>query len=414
MREAGKHDAQRLLSLLAAALAAVGGVQVAFFPVWLGARGLDGADIALILAACPAIRIVSNLLGARIADRHGDYGRLILIYAALSVGIFVLLGFCRGFYALLFWVATLAFAQAPIGPLTDGLALGEAHRRRAAGQAPLNFAAIRGWGAGAVLIFMLASGPVAQALPADALIWIMTAIAFFSTGAGFFFLRGLAASRGCGETAKAPAAPLRRPWLIAATIACAALVHGSHGFLTVFASLHWAARGFDATFIALAWATATLAETIFYLAAGRWFGGESRAVFFLMLGAAGAVLRWAIFANDPSAAGVLLAQCLSPLSGAAVSLGAAWIVAELGGPAYTARVHGWLGAAFGVTLSFGLYVSGPLEAAFGQLGYLAMSAIAAAGLALSFAVDWATRDGVIPGTHALRPGAVPMAPDRRR
>lgn len=403
MRATLQDDAQRRLSLLTAALYALGGVQVAFFPLWLSARGLTGAQIAMILAACPAIRIVSNLIGAKIGDARGDYGRLIVLYGAAAASIFFGLGFARGFYPLLFGVTALSFAQAPIGPLNDGLVLGEVHRRRALGLAALNFSAVRGWGSASVLFFMLGGGALAGAADPDALIWVMTAIAVFSAAASFFLVRGFEAGRAAENHAQAPPdAPLRRPLLIAAIIACAALVHGSHGFLTVFASLHWAARGFDATFISLAWATATCAEMLYYHVAGRWFGGEKRAVFFLMIGAAGAILRWTIFANDPPAAGIFVAQCLNPLSNASISLGAAYLIAELGGKAYTARVHGWLAAAYGVTLSASLYASGPLEAAFGQRGYLVMAGVAAAGLALAFVVAAATRRGVIPKDAAQK------------
>ncbi|PPD44968.1 MAG: MFS transporter [Methylocystis sp.] len=407
-----KDDAQRRLSSLTAALYAIGGVQVAFFPLWLGARGLSGAEIATILAACPAIRILSNLIGARIGDARGDYGRLIILYATASAAIFVALGFAQGFWVLLAGVTALSFAQAPISVLNDGLVLGEAHRRRELGLPALNFSAVRGWGSASVLVFMLASGPLAQRLPADALIWIMTGVAFLSTAAGAFFVHGFAAARPAAhETPEAPQAThaaLQRPLLFAAIIACAAMVQGSHGFLTVFASLHWAARGFDPTFISIAWATAMAAEVAFFMAAGEWFGGEKRAVFFLMIGAAGAILRWTIFANDPEPWGVLCAQALNPLSASAVALGAAYLIAELGGKAYTARVHGWLAAANGATLSAALYASGPLEAAFGQRGYLAMAAMAGAGLALSFAVAGATRGSVITekkgrATAAARP-----------
>lgn len=396
MKADGEDDAQRRLSLLTAALYAIGGVQVAFFPLWLGARGLTGAEIATVLAACPAIRILSNLLGARLGDLRGDYARLILLYAAASAGIFVALGFARGFYVLLAGAIALSFAQAPISVLNDGLVLGEARRRREKGLTPLNFSAVRGWGSASVLVFMLGSGPIARATPADALIWIMTAIAFFSTIAGFFLVRGFEAGRAVEkEPPAAPGAPLQRPLLVATIIACAAMVQGSHGFLTVFASLHWAARGFDATFISFAWAAAMAAEVAFFLAAGRWFGGETRAAPFLMVGAAGAILRWAIYAGDPPAWGVVAAQLLTPLSASAIALGAAYLIAELGGKAYTARVHGWLAAANGATLSAALYVSGPLEAAFGQRGYAAMAAMAGVGLALSFVVAAATREGVI-------------------
>jgi PPP family 3-phenylpropionic acid transporter len=401
-------NAQRRLSLLAAALSAIGGVQVAFFPIWMGARGLDGADIALILSASPAIRIVANLVSAHLGDATGAYGRLIALHAAATAATLAIIGLSHGFYPLLFWLTALAFVQGPIGPLNDGLVLGELHRRRALGLPPLDFAAIRGWGSASVLIFMLGAGRIAGALPADALIWIMTAIGGLSAVASFYLVRGFSPGRRAASETPVPDSPLRRPGLIALIIACAAVVHGSHGFLTVFASLHWAARGFDPTFISIAWATSTSAEILFFLAVNRWLGGEKRAVSFLMIGSAGAVLRWAIYANDPAApAAILAAQCLTTLSGSAMGLGAAWLIAELGGTAYTARVHGWLGAAFGAALTFGLYVSGPLEAAYGQKGYLAMSAMAGVGLVLSFFVAAATRDGILPKNEQADRSACP-------
>jgi PPP family 3-phenylpropionic acid transporter len=126
-------------------------------------------------------------------------------------------------------------------------------------------------------------------------------------------------------------------------------------------------------------------------------------------GAAGAILRWAWLATDPGPSGVLFAQALQPLSGAAFSLGPAYLIAELGGRAYTARVHGWLAAATGVALSAALYVSGPLEAAFGQRGYLAMAAMAAIGLAITLGILAATRKGTAPkGSPAAATTAAEM------
>ena len=397
----------RRLSMATAALYALGGVQVAYFPLWLDARGLDGGEIATILSACPAIRIVSNLIGARLGDQRGDYGRLIVAYAAAAAAIFVVLGFLNGFVALFAGVVALSFAQAPIAVLNDGLVLGEARRRRELGLSQLHFSSVRGWGAASILVFMLASGPVARALPADALIWIMTAIAIFSLVAGWFLLRGFSAEPVTGaQSESAPSAPLRRPLLVAAIILCAALVQGSNGFLTVFGSLHWAAKGFGAEFISFAWAAAIAADTLFFLAAGRWFAAERRAPFFLALGGAGAIARWALMANDPSATGVVAAQLLSPVSSAAVALGAAYLIAELGGKAYTVRVHGWLAAASGASLSVALYVSGPLEAAFGQRGYLVMAAMAGVSLLVAFFIAGATRHGLrddAPAENAGRP-----------
>lgn len=390
-----KDDAERRLSMATAALYALGGVQVAYFPLWLGARGLDGADIATMLAACPAIRIVSNLLGARLGDMRGDYGRLIALYASAAAAVFVTLGFAHGYAALFVGVVALSFAQAPVAALLDGLALGEARRRRELNLSPLHFSSVRGWGSASVLVFMLASGPFARELPPDSLIWIMTAIAAFSAAVGGFLLRGFAAEPHERAESVDAAEPLRRPALIAAIILCAALVQGSNGFLTVFASLHWAAQGYDAKFISFAWAAAIAAEVLFFLAAGRWFGADRRASFFLALGCAGAVARWALMANDPPATGIIFAQLLTPVSSSAIALGAAHLIAELGGKAYTVRVHGWLAAACGASLSVALYVSGPLEAAYGQRGYLAMAAMAGLGFLAALAVALATRRGAL-------------------
>jgi PPP family 3-phenylpropionic acid transporter len=389
---AARDRGESRLAALAAALGAVGGVQVAFFPLWFGARGLDGQELAILLAAAPAARVVSNLLGTHIGDRRGDYGRLILLHALGVALIFAAMDAAHGFLALFAGHTILCFVQGPIGPLFDGLVLGEARRRREARLAAVRLEHIRAWGAASTLAFMLGSGPVANVFSQDALILIMAAISVASLAASFFLVRGFEASLPTrGARPAKDATPPRRPWLLAAIVATAAIIHGSHGFLTVFGSLHWTAKGLDSNFVALAWGAAAFADLAFFLAAARWFSGESHAARLMILGAAGAVLRWALMASDPGPMGIVAAQLMQPLSGAALTLGPAHFVAELGGKAYTARVHGWLGAANGVALSLSLYLSGPLEAAFGQRGYFAMAALAGLGLVFSIIVAAATR-----------------------
>ncbi|MCC3246109.1 MFS transporter [Methylocystis sp. WRRC1] len=409
-----KDDAERRLSMLAAAISAIGGVQVAFFPIWFGARGLGGGEIATLLAAAPAARIVSNLAGTHFGDRRGDYGRLILLHLLGVALIFIAMDFAYGFLALFAGHTALCFVQGPIGPLNDGLVLDEARRRREAGLPALRLARVRAWAAGAVLVFMLGAGPVARAMPDDALILIMAAISVFSLVTSFFLLRGFEAGRP-REPARPidDPTPLRRPGLLALIIACAALVHGSHGFITVFGSLQWAAKGFDATFISTAWSAAAFSEVAFFLSATRWFGGERHAAPLMAAGAAGAVLRWALLASDPGPAGIIAALLMQPFSGAALTLGPAYLIAELGGKAYTARVHGWLAAANGVTLSASLYFSGPLNAAFGVQGYLAMAAMAGAGLLLSLLVAAAVRNGVLKDERRTTPVARPALVNER-
>ena len=394
--ERRNDSGERRLALLAAALAAIGGVQLALFPIWFAARGLGPEEIATLLAAAPAARIVSNLLGTTIGDRRGDYGRLILFLMGGTFVVFAAMDLANGFLALFAGHTILCFVQGPIGPLFDGLVLGEARRRRGAGLPSLRLETMRSWSAASVLVFMLASGPVASARAPGALIDIMAALALLSFIASLCAMRGLDAARPRLRAHPDDRSPLRRPGLVAAIIAAAAIVHGSHGFLTAFGSLHWTQKGMSPNFVVLSWGATVFGDFLFYLAAARWFGGEKRAVALMVVGAAGAVGRWLIFACDPGPWGIIAAQFMQMFSGAALTLGPAYLVAELGGKAYTARVHGWLAAACGLALSVALYFSGPLEAAYGQRGYLAMAAMAAIGLAASVAVAAATRNGLAP------------------
>jgi PPP family 3-phenylpropionic acid transporter len=238
---------------------------------------------------------------------------------------------------------------------------------------------------------MLGGGAVASAFPNDALIRIMAAISVLSLLSAAFLVRAFEAGTPKARAPKVELAPLRRPWLISSIILCAALISGSHGFLTAFGSLHWIEKGLGDDFVALAWSVAIVADTLFYFAAARWFGGERHASGLIVAGAAGAVCRWLLLAADPGPAGIMLAQSLGALSGGALTLGPAYLLAELGGRAYTARVHGWLSAANGVTLSASLYASGWLNAAYGQQGYVAMAGIAGVALIAALALAAATR-----------------------
>ena len=94
---------------------------------------------------------------------------------------------------------------------------------------------------------------------------------------------------------------------------------------------------------------------------------------FLLVGAIGAVLRWLLMSADPGPIGIFFAQALHGASCAAVQIGPAYLLAELGGKERLAQSQAWLAAAIAGGNSLFTLLSGPLYAQAGERAYLAMA-----------------------------------------
>jgi PPP family 3-phenylpropionic acid transporter len=381
------------LSLLSAAIYAIVGVQLPFFSIWLSGRGLDALQIAAVLAVQPVTRICSTLIASRRADRHGDHGPLLVACAAAVAAGYAVTGLSHGFPAILAAVAMVALAQGPMGPLADGISFGEARRRLEVGLPQLHYSWVRGWGSMSILVFLAASGPIAGALATENVIWLLTGVAALAC------VWSLGSLVGLGHAA--PRCPLRRslpverPGLILLLILAATLIQSSHSMVNAFGALHWKMQGHSDSFVSLAWVVALVTEVAAFLMAGRWFGGEARAVSFLIAGGIAAVLRWMLMAADPGPAGIFVAQALHGASCAAVQIGPAYLLAELGGKDRLAQSQAWLAASIAAGNSLLTLFSGPLYAANGQRAYLVMAAFAFVGSILAVGVsrlagDWRT------------------------
>ena len=376
--------AELRLSLLQASIYAIVGVQLPFFAIWLSARGLDALEIAAVLAAQPVIRIVSMLAASRRADRIGDHGALLVGCMAAMAAAYAVMGWSAGFVPLLVAGAMVALAQGPLAPLADGVTFGEARRRREAGLPQLHYSWVRGWGSMSILVFLAASGPVAGALAVDNIVWLLACVAALACLACVGSLIGFGSSSP--RAARASGGRLSRPELVALVIAAAALVQSSHSMVNTFGALHWKEQGHGDTFVAFAWVAALATEVVAFLMAARWFGGEAKAGAFLVIGAIGAVLRWLLMSADPGPFGIFFAQALHGASCAAVQIGPAYLLAELGGKERLAQSQAWLAAAIAGGTSLLTFLAGPLYAQAGERGYLAMAAVAFVGLLLSCGV----------------------------
>jgi len=394
------------LCCLFAAVFAINGVHLPFFPLWLTAKGVTPGEIAILVALLPALRVVSTLVAARHGDRRGNYGALVVAFGLGVVSCYAAMGWVDGYAQIFLCVLALGCAQGPITVLVDGITLGEARRRRETGDAALHYSFVRGWGSASILASMILGGAVAAAIPNSALIWLLFAVAAGAVVASSLALRGLP-SASAPPRRHAPE-PLARPVLVALVIASAALTVSSHGFSFAFGALHWKQNGWGESFVSLSWAAALVTESVFFLGAGRWFGGERRAMAFLAAAGAGGALRWLWMAFDPGAAGVIGAQLLHAFSMAAAQLGPAYLLSGLCGRERLAQAQGWFAAACSIGLSLATLASGPLRASFGEKGYFVMAAIAGVGFALALAAG-ALAKRAPPAPGAGRPDAADAA-----
>jgi PPP family 3-phenylpropionic acid transporter len=370
------------LAVFYAALFVVLGVQLPFLPLWLAAKGLDAGAIGVVLAIPMVVRVLAIPLATRHADRH-DALRMAIMTAAAAAAIgYGAVGLAPGAAAIMAAFALASVFYTPIMPLTDAYALrGLGHFRRAYGP-------VRLWGSLAFIAGSFGAGFLLDVIPARDLIWLIVA-AMAVTAAAACALAPLPPSIVLGtdagsaaKTAPSDAPGLLRDPAFLAVAAAASLLQASHAVYYGFSALDWRAAGLDGAAIGALWALGVVAEVALFAVSGRLPVAPTT---LLMLGAAGAVIRWSAMALEPAPALLPLLQCLHGLSFGATHLGAIGFIARAAPAARGATAQGYLAVAQGLVMALAMGVSGLLYARWGNLAYGAMALMAAAGGLLAFA-----------------------------
>ncbi|HEV2955640.1 MAG TPA: MFS transporter [Xanthobacteraceae bacterium] len=358
------------LALFYAGLFVVVGIQLPFFPVWLKAKGLDAGAIGLVVATPILVRVVAVPIAARLADRRGALRQVLVASSAGAAMGYALVGWAEGFAAIIATVALAAALAAPAIPLADAYALkGLTLRGRAYGP-------VRLWGSAAFIAANFAAGFASGYIAPTGYIWLIVAASALAAAASLA-LRPL---RPGGAPDAALPRPRRRllatPGVLPVAIG-ASLIQASHAVYYGFATLDWSGKGLSGTAVGALWAVGVAAEMVLFALSARLPALTPRAL--LILGAAGAAVRWAAMALDPP--GVLLVplQCLHALSFGASFLGAVQFLARVAPEAEGATVQGDFSTLQGIVTAAATGLSGVLYGSLGALAYAAMAACAALG-----------------------------------
>ncbi len=374
-----RNKAARRLYFLSAALFLPIGLYLTYFPVWLAARGLSNGEIALVTGAPFVLRVLATPLIAYIADKRGIAVTLAVCATAMFAGYFAL-GFVKGFVPIFLGALLAISAQGTMPSLADALNLSEIRRLEKARLPPVRYGRVRMGASLSALTMMLLSGTVVAIFPGERIIWPVIFLGAIAAAAAVWagltmrpFKFDRAARGGLTENP----ADLR---LAIICIAAGSLTQASHAVIYSFGTLLWEAQGLSPNFISVAWATGVAFECLLFFTAEHYLGGGDKATRFLVLGAAGAVLRWTAMAMQPPALLILALQAMHALSFASTYLGTVLLLGSLAGRNHRARMQGWYSTVSSLTMALSTVASGWLTSRFGPGAYVAMAVLAGCGL----------------------------------
>ena len=346
------------------------GIHLPFWPAWLKYRGLDAAEISLILSVGVWIRAFANPMVAHFADRSGAHKKIIMISAGGGVITYALFGIADGFWAL-FVVNVLASVMfMALIPLGENLA------SRASVEHGFDYGRVRLWGSITFILAAYAGGWVVERAGDAAILWMIVAALIAAFIAGFGLPERPARDR---PDVRFPAFVLLRQKPFLVFIAAVGLLQSSHAVLYVFGTIHWRAAGLTDDVIGALWAEGVIAEIILFAFSGAVVARVSP-IRLMCIAAAAGIIRWAILANTTDIGMLFATQWLHGLTFGAAHLAAMHHLLRTVPEHMSASAQSlYSGLATGLVMGLAMLITGALYTRFGGGAFYAMIAISAAG-----------------------------------
>jgi MFS transporter, PPP family, 3-phenylpropionic acid transporter len=357
------------------------GVQLPFLPLWLAEKGVSVEGIAMIMAGMMATRIVGAPLFAWMADYFGNRRLVIQLCAFFALLSYALLAISNGFGPIMTVAIIASFMFAPVFPLTEGFSVDGAAAHN------LDYGRLRLWASVSFLAGALGGGALLTVLDPLDTVWIL------ALAQGIAFLATLylptepdveedepsdSSVTGVGELLFKTSFPL--------LMIAAGLAQASHGFQNSFSSVHWQSLGYSTFWIGFFWLIAVAVEILLFSFSNAVVAtlGPGR---LLLIGMAGATVRWLMLGSFESFAFQIAAQTLHGVSFAATHLGTMHFIRLMVPTGIRNRAQGIYSAiSGGILFSSVIYASGPLYRAYGGQAYYAMAVLAAISFALAFSL----------------------------
>lgn len=346
------------------------GLLIPFYPLWLHDRGLDAAEVSIVLGAPLVLRIVAAPIFGRMGDR---FGQRIMIggASAFVLAVVLVLTVADGFWPLLLLTVLFLLGWQSMPMQIDSVAIGLVRRGLLHSYGP-----IRGLGSAFFIVSATAAGAVLTAPLSDALIFAYAAIV-----AGLVTVSVFLPPHGPG-TATAGAAPLtsvwRQPRLVLVMLA-SALVQSPHVAFMAMGGIHMRELGFSDALIGIVMSTGTVAEIVMFVVGPRLYA-RIPPVAMIAIGAVAAILRWALLTQVTTPAAMLALQLSHALTFSLTALGMIGYLVRVVDPRQVAATQGLFVALNSASMALLTLVAGTVYTIGGGSAFLLLSLFPATAL----------------------------------
>ena len=348
------------------------GISLPFFPLWLAEQGFSGSEIAMIVAAPLFARTIFTPLLAAAADRFSHLALASALYA-LAAGLLISsLAIFSGFWSVLVISAAAFMVWNTLIPLADTVIIAGVRDHG------IDYARVRLWGSVGFIAGSIGAAVAMREFRSDGL-FLLLVVAFFAGSLIALALPRVSAAGNPLERVgvrQAFSDPVLRRALFAGN-----LVLASHAAYYVFGSLYWERHAFSAGAIGVLWSLGVVAEIGLFFAAKLLPEWDARR--FLLAGAAGALLRWALFPFATTLVAALPLQILHALSFACVHIGIMMAIGAVATPGHTAQLQAAHQLIGGVLIATMMLAVGPLFRTSPVLNFWLMAALAVPAIVLA-------------------------------
>ena len=358
------------------------GVYLPFWPVWLSGRGLDPAQVGLLIALTSWIKVIGLPAITRLADLIRRPVAAIALCAGLSLLAFGAFPLAETFMALVL-VQTIAalFFQSLIP-------LGESHTMRGVMSLDLNYGRIRLWGSLAFIAGNLIAGALLTEGPQDLLLWFLLGTLFLTLLSALALPPQTPAKSSAAKRPRLRQLLNDRPYLI--LLVAAGLLQSSHAVYYGFSAISWQKAGHSGLAIGWLWAVGVIAEILLFTIGdrlvARW--GTAR---LLILAAVAGVLRWSLLPALTDLPLLIAVQSLHGLTFGAAHLATIHFIGRHAPPGLPATAQGFYAAVSGGLMGLTLLASGYLYEVYADQAYLAMMGLCILALPLCWLLGRAGR-----------------------
>jgi MFS transporter, PPP family, 3-phenylpropionic acid transporter len=278
------------IGLFFAAYFAGTGVLAPYFPLYLEHRGLNAAQIGIVMAVAQGMRILGPTAWGWLADHTTERVRILQFTSVAAAVCFVPVLFPGGFgYVLLTMFAVHFFMTGQI-PIAEAMT---ATQLRGDPQAAARYGRLRAWGSISFVLVVLATGVMLDWAGVGLQPWlVLVFLARRRWPRNWCAMRRTRRRRPTGSRCARCSPKPRVRWFFLSVL----LMIFAHGALYTYFSLHLAALGYSKSAIGVFWVLGVIVEIGFFFVQGRIF---ARVDPFRLLAAsfALAALRFAMIAE---------------------------------------------------------------------------------------------------------------------